>query len=158
MLIVREALPKDVYELAALLNAIIKTGGTTAYQTPKNSAFFDALICEQDSLVIVHVAELEGQVIGVQWVEPLDGREIAGIATFAQVGVVQKGIGKALFATTSKACQAAGYSAIDAVIRADNSGGLAYYEKMGFKDHSVAKNVPLTDGTPIDRVRKRFVF
>lgn len=158
MLIVREALPKDAHELVVILNAIIKEGGTTAYQTPKNSLFFDALICDADPLVMIHVAELDGQVIGVQWVEPLEDRETAGIATFAKLGVVQKGIGKALFETTSKACQAAGYTAIDAVIRADNSGGLAYYSKMGFEDHSVHKNVALTDGTPIDRVRKRLVL
>ena len=44
---------------------------------------------------------------------------------------------------------------IDATIRADNRGGLAYYERMGFREQTRLLGVPLRDGRPVDRVRKR---
>ena len=49
-----------------------------------------------------------------------------------------------------------GREAINATIRADNAGGLAFYTKQGFVDYGVTPAVPLADGTPVDRVHKRF--
>ena len=49
-----------------------------------------------------------------------------------------------------------GLSSISATIRADNGMGLGYYDKMGFRDYSVAYGVPLRDGRPVDRITKRF--
>ena len=45
---------------------------------------------------------------------------------------------------------------IDATIRADNTGGLAFYGRMGFTDYDCVAGVPLKDGTLVDRIRKRF--
>jgi ribosomal protein S18 acetylase RimI-like enzyme len=45
---------------------------------------------------------------------------------------------------------------IDATIRADNTGGLAFYSRQGFVDYDRLVGVPLEDGTPVDRLRKRF--
>ncbi len=45
---------------------------------------------------------------------------------------------------------------IDATIRADNASGLAYYKAMGFTDWDVLRDVPLSDGRVVDRIRKRF--
>lgn len=45
---------------------------------------------------------------------------------------------------------------MDATIRADNTGGLMYYSKMGFLDHSVTKGAPFDDGTLVDRRSKRY--
>lgn len=66
------------------------------------------------------------------------------------------GIGSALFAATRKAAVAAGRAAINAMIHADNAGGLAYYTRIGFRNHGVERAVPLRDGTQIDRIVKRF--
>lgn len=57
-----------------------------------------------------------------------------------------------------RCAQAAGLTAINATIRADNVGGLAYYTRMGFQPHAVQKGVPLADGTPADRVSKRLAL
>ena len=46
-----------------------------------------------------------------------------------------RGIGGALFAETCKAARAAGAVAIDATIRRENTGGLRFYDKMGFVDY-----------------------
>jgi hypothetical protein len=48
--------------------------------------------------------------------------------------------------------------AINATIRADNVGGLAFYSRLGFTDHGISRAVPLRDGTPVDRVSKRFIL
>ena len=50
-----------------------------------------------------------------------------------------------------------GLKAINATIRADNVSGLAYYTKMGFETYHRVKQVPLSDSTPVDRVKKRYV-
>ncbi len=156
-MIVRKAHPNDAPELVRILNAVIAIGGTTAYQTPRDASYFQPFIAASDPKIFIHVAEAEDRLQGMQWMEPLDPPQthIGGIATFARPGTAQKGIGTALFKATKQASQAAGYSELYAKIRADNAGGLAYYEKMGFRDHHVDTAVPLTDGTPVDRITKR---
>ena len=64
--------------------------------------------------------------------------------------------GTALFERTKAAARALGLVAIGATIRADNHSGLPFYEKMGFRTYDVARAVPLGDGTPVDRIRKRY--
>ncbi|HEX7850799.1 MAG TPA: GNAT family N-acetyltransferase, partial [Sphingomonas sp.] len=76
--------------------------------------------------------------------------------TFARRGSTTRGIGSALFAATRAAAIAAGLKAINATIRADNTGGLTFYAKMGFADYAVARAVPLADGTPVDRISRRY--
>jgi hypothetical protein len=61
-----------------------------------------------------------------------------------------------LFAATREAATRLGLVGINATIRADNVGGLTFYGKQGFQDHSVALAVPLNDGTPVDRISKRY--
>ncbi len=121
------------------------------------SAFFDRFITPEDNRTFLHVAEADGAVVGFQWINP-DESGMGLIATFAQTGTTQRGIGSALFTQTLQGCINAGYALLDATIRADNTGGLAYYSKMGFEDHSVTRAVPLNDGTPVDRVHKRMIL
>lgn len=153
-MIVRKATPQDFDAMTAILNEVIAIGGTTAYQNPIEPSFFDRFIPPEDSRTFLHVAEADGEVVGFQWMSP-DSNGMGIIATFAQPGTTQRGIGSTLFKQTLKCCVEAGYTLLDATIRADNSGGLAYYSKMGFEDHSVTRAVPLSDGTPVDRVHKR---
>lgn len=159
-MIIRKTSPADAVQITEILNEIIEIGGTTAYQTPRTPEYFKRLVTPEDPKIFLHVAEEDGHVLGFQWLEPLDPPEdrLGGIATFAKPGITRRGIGSALFGATKAAAIAAGYSGIIAVIRADNTGGLAYYRKMGFEDHSVDPQVPLTDGTPVDRVRKQLML
>lgn len=80
----------------------------------------------------------------------------ADIATFAKVQPKAKGVGTALFETSKKLLGSLGIVAINAAIRADNEGGLAYYEKMGFKTYQVLEGVKLRSGRPVDRFLKCF--
>ena len=79
----------------------------------------------------------------------------ASIGTFTEVGLVKRGVGAALFARTVEAARAAGVRTIDATIRADNAGGIAFYSRLGFQDYHRLLARPLKNGTPVDRIRKR---
>ena len=155
-MITRRGTVDDIQQMVEILNEVISIGGTTAYQDPVDAAYFERLVNAPDRKTFIHVAATGARVEGFQWISPHPEREgLATIATFARPGTVQRGIGTALFAATEAAAKDADYVEIDATIRADNTGGLAYYTKMGFADHDITEAVPLKDGTPIDRVHKR---
>jgi len=158
MIHVRRAGPLDATPMAALLNEVIARGGTTALTTPVTRA--DVLgWMERDPQSIWHVAEDEaGELLGFQWVDQWDrtARERGHIATFARVGRTGLGIGSALFDATREAARAAGFRVIEAEIRADNSGGLAYYQSRGFEDAGRRNGVLLDDGSVVDKVVKVF--
>ena len=155
---IRPATARDALALAKILNPIIKRGGTTAYEDPFDAAYFETMIANLGPRDTLFVAEDDGRVIGYQHLEasaklPAD---VAAIASFVAIGTTAKGVGQAMAAETIRAAKAAGWREIDATIRADNVGGLAYYSRLGFQDHKVIAAVPLKDGTPVDRIAKRF--
>ena len=159
-MIIRAAEPKDGPAMVAILNDIIAQGGTTAIETPLAPNGYDDLVTGRIVRSCCHVAQADDVIVGFQYVKPspFDPEQMGEIATFAKIGTVQRGIGTALFQATRRATGAMGFTVIDATIRADNTGGLAYYTKMGFQDHSTTIGVPLQDGTPVDRVHKRFTL
>lgn len=161
-MIVRPAAPADAAAMAELINSVIARGGTTAYEEPFDAARMDAEYISLPQIVCCFVAEDDGEIIGFQGLmrsfdpeDPLPDNW-ATIGTFARVGLTQRGVGSALFARTLMAARDAGIKVMDATIRADNAGGLAFYTRQGFVDYDRLVGVPLKDGTPMDRVRKRF--
>jgi L-amino acid N-acyltransferase YncA len=158
---VRPIAPADVPAACAILNRIITIGGTTAHQHPYDAARFEKDYVVGDNLICCHVALDEtDRVAGFQWLgrnpDLPDG--CADIATFARRAPVLPGVGTALFAVTRAVADSLGLREINATIRADNRSGLGYYAKMGFVEHSVSSAVPLSDGTPVDRISKRFTL
>ncbi len=158
---VRPAVRDDAVALADLLNEIIMAGGTTAYQIPfTREAFAEAHIDGPAVLTCIVAEDESGVPMGFQ-ILLRDDRLPPGwgdIGTFARRGATKSGIGSALFAATCDAARRLGLVGINATIRADNSGGLAFYGKQGFVDHSVAPAVPLNDGTLVDRISKRYLL
>jgi len=162
----RPAQPQDAPAMADLLNHIIAIGGTTAHQRPFDAARMQAHYIDDPQIIATTVAEIEGAVVGFQCLARPDPdhpeapdrlpADWSYIATFVQIGRAGQGIGGALFGVTKAAASASGAVAIDATIRADNTGGLRYYDSMGFVDYAVLRDVPLRDGMRVDRIRKRF--
>ena len=151
----------DAPALADLLNAVIAAGGTTALQEPFTPEALDAAYLTGPNVLCCFVAEDEdGTLLGFQTLGRYPGlpEDVGDIGTFARIGGTQRGIGSALFAATTSRAAELGLSAINATIRGDNTGGLAFYAKQGFVDHDVTPGVPLMDGTPVDRVHKRFAI
>lgn len=155
-LVVRVAAPYDTAAMARLLNAIITTGGTTAMTDPVTADEITGWT--RAPRAAWHVAEQDGDIVGFQWIEPWDALppEAANIATFTAEGRTGLGIGSALFAATEVAARRLGYAWINANIRTDNTGGLAYYQSRGFRDWKHVPGVRLGDGTMVDKIWKRF--
>ncbi|MEO0618652.1 MAG: GNAT family N-acetyltransferase [Pseudomonadota bacterium] len=161
---VRAMQSEDVPTLAVLLNDIIRAGGTTAYQVTYDPDAFETKFLRNPALIGSFTAEdTNAHPAGFQCLwrlsEPPEGEghgSWGDIATFARIAPKVPGIGRALFAATLAAARSYGLVAINATIRADNTGGLAYYARMGFKTYATERDVPLADGTPVDRISKRF--
>ena len=158
---VRTATLDDAAELCTILNEIIQIGGTTAIESPLTEDEFIAYFLHGGSHLCCFTAiDESGVLAGFQALErhselPDDW---ADIATFARVKPKTAGIGRALFNQSKFYAAGSGFSAINATIRADNHGGLMYYEKMGFETYAVKKNIPLSDGTMVDRISKRLLL
>jgi L-amino acid N-acyltransferase YncA len=161
-IIIRPAQPDDVPALCALLNAIVRIGGTTAIETPLSEAEFDDYFLSGKSCLGCLVAEdaSTGELLGFQALErhPELPADWADIATFARIDAKTSGIGSKLFAATKARARDLRVIAINATIRGDNRGGLAFYSKMGFVDYKVTPQVPLLDGTKVDRISKRYLL
>ena len=156
---VRSVTSDDVSELTALINAIIARGGTTALETPFTPEGLDAAYLTGAEVWSCFVAVgPDGRLEGFQTLIRDDHypADWGDIGTFTRVDGIQQGVGTALFAATRARARELGLAAINATIRADNSGGLAFYSKMGMEDYAVDRAKPLTDGTPVDRIRKRY--
>ncbi|HFF9855562.1 GNAT family N-acetyltransferase [Serratia marcescens] len=146
---IRTVTPQDAEVLTQLLNDVIGAGGTTAIETPLTPAEFSEWFISGSNALSCQVAEVDGLLVGFQALS-------ADIATFSRLSPKVRGVGSALFPATLAAAKSHGFKHINATIRADNVGGLAYYHKMGFRDYDRLPQVPLSDGTPIDRIKKRF--
>ncbi|MGB3246865.1 MAG: GNAT family N-acetyltransferase [Sulfitobacter sp.] len=159
MISVRKPIPLDAADMARLLNEIIAVGGTTAITRPVTGQDLTDWMASDADQSAWNVA-LDGaeKVVGFQWIAPAGylPAEAAEIATFVQIGQTGLGIGSALFAATRTAAKALGYAWINANIRADNEGGLIYYQSRGFQDYGVIENYEMSDGTLVDKRLKRF--
>lgn len=153
-LAVRPTIEKDLPELLDLFTHTIIQGGTTAHEEIWDLATFSAYYFTDPA--IVHTVLDDGQPIGFQAV--FANGDGLSIGSFTDQRKPVRGAGAALFAATRSVAVARGYKWIDAKIRADNVPGLAYYTKMGFSDFKVDKDVPLADGTPVDRITKRLLL
>ncbi len=154
---IRPATPDDAAELADLINEIIDIGGTTAWQTKFTPQSFAENYIDGPDCLTCFVAEADRlygfQALGRNKELPAGWGDIG---SFARVNPKLSGVGAALFAATKAKARELGLVAINAQIRADNKPGLGFYSKMGFVDYRVKKDVPLKDGTKVDRVLKRY--
>ena len=159
MITVRRAGVLDARQMAELLNAIIRKGGTTAHTTSVSRDTILEWMDRDPQGSAWHVAEDDtGNILGFQFLEPHPDLpvEACDIASFVRLGQTGLGVGAKLFDASRKAAKALGYAWINATIRADNSGGLAYYQSRGFEDYAHHTKERLANGAVIDKVSKRY--
>ncbi len=159
-IVVRPSVAADAEPLTQLINAIIGKGGTTALEVPWSAEGLNWVYLTGPDVIccFTAVADETGEVAGFQTLGRYPGlaEGLGDIGTFTRIGGQQRGVGSALFAATRERARALGVAAINATIRADNTGGLTFYSRMGFVDHHVDKDVSLKSGRPVDRISKRF--
>ncbi|WP_421988606.1 GNAT family N-acetyltransferase [Roseococcus sp.] len=158
---IRQVREADAPALAALLNEVIARGGTTALEEPFTPEGLSAAMLTGPDVICCFVAEdAAGSLVGFQSLTRSAQLPVGfgDIGTFTRVGHVQKGTGSRLFVATQRAAGERALTTINATIRADNVGGLAFYGRLGFTEHSVRRAVPLNNGTPVDRISKRYAL
>jgi GNAT superfamily N-acetyltransferase len=148
----------DLSALCALQARIVRIGGTTAREVPLSEADFAASYVSDADVICCHTALLDGRPVGFQSVG-LNPDLPAGwgdIGTFVDPDLQARGAGQALFVATLAAVRGAGLVALNATIRNDNTPGLAYYARIGFKDYGTEPQFALASGRVVGRVHRRF--
>lgn len=157
---VRPATPDDAQQVCNVINPLIEEGSTTAHRRIFDADRALSHYITPTDLISLFVAESESQIVGfqsLQWIDRADiSDKTAEIGSFVAIGQHGRGIGHLLFSDSLEAARAADVAVMEATIRADNVPGLAYYSKIGFQDHLVHRQIPLSDGTLVDRVQKLF--
>jgi L-amino acid N-acyltransferase YncA len=158
--IVRPARSTDAAALTELLNIIIAAGGTTAMEEPLAvDTFAEWFVSGPDVLFcVVAEGDMSRNLLGFQSIyrDAELPERWADIATFSSTRHKVAGVGTRMFAHTRSMAKDLGLTTINATIRADNVQGLSYYDKMGFRTYRTREAVPLRDGTPVDRIMKRY--
>lgn len=151
---VRAMTHADAEACIAIFNPIIAKGGSTAHEDAYDIPGFVAEYC--DAPEIANVVLADGRIVGFQaafTVEP----GVYSIGSFTDQINPVRGAGAAIMAQTKADCKDAGGTSIIAKITSDNTGGLAYYSKMGFVDEAVwPGEFTRKNGQTVDRVIKRF--
>lgn len=157
-LIIRMATADDAKELCELINEIIEAGGTTALEDPFTPDLLADWFITGEFSIVCHVAQTGSGLAGFQFLSRYGDlpKGWADIGTFARMNPKIAGVGTALFRATLAVAEERNIEVINATIRADNTGGLAYYEKMGFRTYNRLEKVPLNDGTLLDRIQKQY--
>jgi len=153
---VRNAIEADTEELTRILNTIIEIGGTTAFQETLSVEQFSHHFLTANECILCLVAVVNNEELyGFQSLRHKPGLEQGwvDIATFARSIPKMAGVGTSLFQATKAQAKQLGYTNINASIREDNLPGMRFYSKLGFTEYTRKKNVPLKDGTPVDRVQ-----
>ncbi|MGR3637799.1 MAG: GNAT family N-acetyltransferase [Shimia sp.] len=156
---VRHGGEADLRQTLDLLNEIIEIGGTTAITKPlSREDLGDWLMADQDKANWIIAEDETGALLGFQYICPWQDLppEACEIATFVRSGRTGLGVGSKLFDATKQAARDMGYAWINAEIRSDNNGGLAFYQSRGFEDYKRKDSVTLDDGTVVSKSFKRY--
>lgn len=157
-LTIRDTNTGDVPHLTHLLNDIIRAGGTTAIQTPLTEDELTLWFVTGPAVVSSTVALRDNRPLGFQMISTPDPQPKgwADIGTYVRIGATGGGVGSALFRQTCINARAASLTTLKATIRCDNTGGLAYYARIGFRDYDATPGFALADGRIVGQVHRRF--
>ncbi|MCF2871508.1 GNAT family N-acetyltransferase [Octadecabacter sp. G9-8] len=153
---VRDMHRNDVPACVEIINHIIALGGSTAYEDPYTEPHFADHYLDEPP--VTNVVLLGTRLVGFQAAFDI-GDGLYSIGSFTDQQNPARGAGHAIFAKTLADCRAHGGTAILAKITSDNTGGLAYYSKMGFEPDTIWKDDHTRrDGTTVDRIVKRYTL
>ncbi|MEM9228248.1 MAG: GNAT family N-acetyltransferase [Pseudomonadota bacterium] len=142
---IRDVVPGDAEGMSGLLKELTASGRR---KSPDSEAFVRAHYIEDSRKIRCSVAAENGFVLGFQSLIRADAENKYGvepgrgiIGTHIRPSAARRGIGRALFAISLKAAEAASINKIDASIANDNQEALAYYEAMGFRTYRTSQGL-----------------
>lgn len=154
MLAARDMAVGDIPACVEIINHIIALGGSTAHEETFTAVTFaQHYFSDPDIATVVTDG---ARIVGFQALYRGDNASTFYIGSFTDRRDPVPGAGRVMMDRSVSVCRAAGGSEIIAKITSDNTGGLAYYEKMGFKDIAFEPaQMTRRDGTTVDRFVKR---
>lgn len=137
---IRSAAAEDAAGMSRVVREITAVTGHTR---PSGVEYMlSTYISHPDRIHCAVAVEADGLLLGFQSLKVARAGNAYGVAegwgiigTHISPQAARRGIGAALFARTREAAVQAGLERIDATIGALNTGGLAYYEAMGFRTY-----------------------
>lgn len=142
---IRDAVIGDTEQMSILLKELTALGKR---KSPDDEDFVRTNYIEDPGKVRCSVAEDDGVVLGFQSLKRAEVGNTYGvepgwgiIGTHIRPSAARRGVGRTLFAASSKSAKAALIMKIDATIAADNPEALAYYEAMGFRTYRTPKGL-----------------
>jgi GNAT superfamily N-acetyltransferase len=154
---IRRATVSDAQGIVDVINSIIEEGELTS--------LYPALTLEQEESYIeelgprgaLFVAELSGEILGVQSIEPyatytraMD--HVASIGTYIYRNLRRRGVGRRLFEATLGFAREQGYEKIVIAVRIGNSVAQAFYRMLGFIPKMMLERQVKIDGRYDDEV------
>lgn len=146
---------EDAAGLARVLNGVIAEGRFTAlagHWTP-----------EAGPRSKVFVAEVEGQIVGFQVVEPFVSYtttmdHVAHFGTYVEARYRGRGIGRRLAEVTLAFARNCGYEKSVIYVLSDNQRGIDFYRSLGFVEKGVLTRQTKIDGVYHDEVLMELHF
>ena len=136
-MIIRPSLPTDAPGISRVLTALTEAG---LRRTASDADFALGNYIEHPNRIECSVAtDPEGVILGFQaLLMAVEGNQYGVTPGWGIIGThihpeaIRQGIGGKLFTATRQAALKANLKYIDATIKSYNTGGLAYYESVGF--------------------------
>jgi len=154
---IRRATVDDAQGVVDVINSIIEEGGLTALYPVFTAEQEAAYIGGLGSRGAMFVAEVSGEILGVQTVAPYASYtqamdHVASIGTYVYRNLRRQGVGRRLFAQTVGFCNEQGYEKIVIAVRIGNSVAQAFYRKLGFVAKMMLERQLKIDGQYDDEV------
>jgi L-amino acid N-acyltransferase YncA len=154
---IRPATVADAQGVVDVINSVIQEGGLTALYPALTLAQEQAFIQSLGPRSVMYVAEIEGTILGVQTIEPLAPYtqamdHVAVLGTYVYRNYRQQGVGSQLAERTFAFAREQGYEKAIVYVRAGNSGGLAFYRRVGFVPKAILERQVKIDGSYDDEV------
>jgi L-amino acid N-acyltransferase YncA len=148
--LVRAATVEDAACVADVLNGVIAEGRYTLFDVPFLEDDERGFISSLGERSTVLVAELAGQIVGVQSLGPFlsyrSTSHVATMGTWLRADVRGRGIGRLLATQSFGFARAHDYTKIVIQVLATNTMALRFYRALGFVEIGVArKHVRLAD-------------
>ena len=154
---IRRGTVADAQGVADVINSIIEEGGLTSLYPVLTADQEEAYIRGLDRRSAMYVAEIGGEVFGVQTIAPFAPYtraidHVATIGTYVYRNFRRHGVGRKLFGATVQFARAQGYEKVIAYVRVGNSVAQAFYRKMGFVPKMMLERQVKIDGHYDDEV------